>query len=492
MVLIATSTEMGFALDSATFTGKTYTYAPNNTNTGSYEEIVLPAGKYKMECYGSKSYDGVKGGYSCGIYDSNQDTTVFLYCGGNRSGSLGYNGGGKGAGGATHIALKSGLLKTRKSDYKDTVLLVAGGAGYGGEGTGGGESGAQGDGNGQSAGSMWNYSGVGISLPVAKPGTQTCGGEGSNSSGEDGSFGLGGSGNDCGGGGGLYGGGGGSTASTGRWVRFGSESNYVGASVTTHGAGGSGFINEKFIKEGSMKNGESSTSGKIVLTNINYKIMYHSKYGRTPDTMYFEEKYTLDNRALPTLNEPGYIFEGWWNEDYSKEYKLGEVINKSVSVYAKWEKANKLIVPKSILSGSKFEVKSENKYRIDGVQIDKISYQLVSNGTVVSNAIANVYRSEGDGNIAIDYCSKELFASSSAIGQSKINMIVYYEDGSRAEYSKNINIMSCKSNYSEGIRYIGNGYLPSEKSKWTSDSKLKKLLSDSVSKTVPEDTRVLK
>lgn len=492
VVLVATSTEVSFALDDNVFNDKTYTYAPNNTSSGSYKEVVLPPARYKLECYGSKSYDGVKGGYSCGIYDPEEESTIYLYCGGNASGSLGYNGGGEGAGGATHIALKSGLLTARSGDYMDTVLLVAGGAGYGGEGTGGGASGAAGDVKGQGATGTYNLVGVSVYLPSAKPGTQTGGGAGSNSSGGSGSFGKGGTGNDCGGGGGLYGGGGGSKASAGKWVRFGSESNYVGASVTTHGAGGSGFINSKYIENGSMTTGGSTTSGRIVLTNLGYKIMYHSEYGETPETKYFEDEYTLDADDLPILNESGYMFDGWWNEDYSKEYQLGDVINNSVSLYAKWIKKDKLIVPKSILSGSKFEVKSENKYRIDGAKIEKVYYQLVNNDSVVLDCEANVYRSEESENITTNYCGKELFAPPSVVGTSTIKMIVYYDDGSITECFKMVNIMSSKSNFSEGIRYIGNGYLPSEKSKWANDSKLKELLNKSVAKTVPEDTRILK
>lgn len=125
---------------------KTYSY------TGSYQEVELPAGQYKLQCWGAQggsnaaasSYSitakaGGKGGYSEGIITLSQKTTVRVYVGGQGSSSAGgFNGGGSttgsssynsssengvsrmgGGGGATDIRLSDGALLSR--------MIVAGG-----------------------------------------------------------------------------------------------------------------------------------------------------------------------------------------------------------------------------------------------------------------------------------------------------------------------------------------------------------------------------
>ena len=126
--------------------------------TGSYQEVELPAGQYKLQCWGAQggsngtnsSYGitaqaGGKGGYSEGIITLSQKTTVRVYVGGQGSSSAGgYNGGGSttgtsqyssgtsgqdgynfgyskmgGGGGATDIRLSDGALLSR--------MIVAGG-----------------------------------------------------------------------------------------------------------------------------------------------------------------------------------------------------------------------------------------------------------------------------------------------------------------------------------------------------------------------------
>lgn len=124
----------------------------NYSYTGSYQEITLPAGKYKLQVWGAQggsnaadsSYSitaqaGGKGGYSEGIITLSQNTTVRVYVGGQGSSSAGgYNGGGSttgsssynsgsefgtsrmgGGGGATDIRLSDGALLSR--------MIVAGG-----------------------------------------------------------------------------------------------------------------------------------------------------------------------------------------------------------------------------------------------------------------------------------------------------------------------------------------------------------------------------
>ena len=172
--------------------------------SGSAKSIILPKGQYKLECWGaqggyrsSSSYGG-NGGYSAGILNLTQKTTVYLYTGGaGNTGKTagGFNGGGRrnsynGGGGGTDIRIGSNSLYAR--------VIVAGGGGsdgassikggYGG-GTAGGTS-PSGYGNG------------------GQGATQTAGGTGTNS----GSFGQGGlgsngsSGYGGAGGGGWYGG----------------------------------------------------------------------------------------------------------------------------------------------------------------------------------------------------------------------------------------------------------------------------------------------
>lgn len=124
----------------------------NFSYTGSYQEVELPAGQYKLQCWGAQggsnaaasSYGitakaGGKGGYSEGIITLSTKTTVRIYVGGQGSSSAGgFNGGGSttgsasyssgnkqgvsrmgGGGGATDIRLSDGALLSR--------MIVAGG-----------------------------------------------------------------------------------------------------------------------------------------------------------------------------------------------------------------------------------------------------------------------------------------------------------------------------------------------------------------------------
>lgn len=124
----------------------------NYSYTGSYQEVELPAGKYKLQCWGAQGGSngtnsaygitakaGGKGGYSEGVLTLSQKTTVRVYVGGHGSSSSGgYNGGGStsgtsqynygnefgyskmgGGGGATDIRLYDGALLSR--------MIVAGG-----------------------------------------------------------------------------------------------------------------------------------------------------------------------------------------------------------------------------------------------------------------------------------------------------------------------------------------------------------------------------
>lgn len=85
--------------------------------TGSVQEIELPKGKYKLQCWGaqggrsyaSSSYTGSKGGYSEGVLTLTETTTLYVFVGGQGSyGSSsnqvngGWNGGGASVGFASY------------------------------------------------------------------------------------------------------------------------------------------------------------------------------------------------------------------------------------------------------------------------------------------------------------------------------------------------------------------------------------------------------
>ena len=118
--------------------------------TGGEQTFVAPvSGTYKLETWGAQgghgqtTYTGGYGGYSFGIITLNLNTTVYLNVGGSGSEfDGGYNGGGNrtdnhaswrggSGGGATHIALKSGLISALEN-YKEKILMVSAGGGGGG------------------------------------------------------------------------------------------------------------------------------------------------------------------------------------------------------------------------------------------------------------------------------------------------------------------------------------------------------------------------
>lgn len=95
--------------------GKTYPVGEvfNFAYTGSVQQITLPKGKYKLQCwgaqggtsYGSSSGAGSKGGYSEGVLTLTEKTTLYVFVGGQgsrgSSSSLvngGWNGGGASVG----------------------------------------------------------------------------------------------------------------------------------------------------------------------------------------------------------------------------------------------------------------------------------------------------------------------------------------------------------------------------------------------------------
>ena len=166
--------------------------------TGGEQNFTIPTtGIYKLEVWGAQgasynnTYRGGYGGYSIGYIELNKDDILYINVGGkptnsttiNRATTGGYNGGGNSTargdlvtnagGGATHIALESGLLKTFQNK-QDKLLIVTGGGGGSSylntsrNGTGG--SGGGYIGNNGVYGSTYNCESYG------KGGTQTAGG----------------------------------------------------------------------------------------------------------------------------------------------------------------------------------------------------------------------------------------------------------------------------------------------------------------------------
>ena len=212
--------------------------------TGQENEFIAPSdGYYLLETWGAQGgatdgYEAGYGSYSKGAVYLEKGTKLFINVGGQGAQyDGGYNGGGNGGhgnlqwgyggGGATHIALSSGLLSALNNNVDDIIIVAGGGGGNGGsepDAVGGAGGGIQGnDGLDISASSTGiSYIGTGATNTSAGHNYE----KGKNIA--VGSFGIGSdyyndSFGGAGGGGGYYGGG-------------GSTRGYAGA------GGGSGYI----------------------------------------------------------------------------------------------------------------------------------------------------------------------------------------------------------------------------------------------------------
>ena len=130
--------------------------------TGSEQTFTVPCdGEYKLETWGAQGgnstikngtmYRGGNGSYSAGYMILNSNGSIYINIGGKGTDNTnvnnigGYNGGGysynKGVtsgGGATHIALSSGLLSTLESNKSNILIVSGGGGGSSGDPEGGG------------------------------------------------------------------------------------------------------------------------------------------------------------------------------------------------------------------------------------------------------------------------------------------------------------------------------------------------------------------
>lgn len=235
--------------------------------TGRVQEVTLPAGRYKLQCWGAQGGDvtgtyavaGSNGGYSEGVFALDEPMTIYIFVGGKGTSYTssnsqistyvlngGWNGGGaglettrdysedtdgrsfpRGGGGATDIALVNSSMsyslgRTSRSEasLKSRIIVAGGGAGasayYIAPALASGRSSRQQQGGGTRGKGQY-------------PGKEKAAGEG-------GAFGLGANQSSAdtrfcggGGGGGWYGGGTGSADST--------------VSYIDYSGGGSGFVN---------------------------------------------------------------------------------------------------------------------------------------------------------------------------------------------------------------------------------------------------------
>lgn len=157
--------------------------------TGAVQTETLPAGKYRIECWGAQGgshqattynqiyWAGGHGGYSVGTLTLSEQTTLYIYVGGEgedaAKGTGGFNGGGNGYGNTTAACGGGGATDVRiGTDSLYHRVIVAGGgggavdhntdytSGYGGHG--GGSSGTNGTRNDNQSGAVvsGNYSGT--------------------------------------------------------------------------------------------------------------------------------------------------------------------------------------------------------------------------------------------------------------------------------------------------------------------------------------------
>ena len=229
--------------------------------TGSAQEFTVPyTGTYNIELWGAQGGNfndieiGGYGAYSTGFINLSKNNRLYVNVGGaglkNESDSSsyidgGYNGGGAGGatsgGGATHIAIKTGLLNILESE-KDKIIIVSGGGGAASNMTANTSFGGHGGGYIGNTGAKVSW---GSDSTPGIGGSQTSGGlygkcaNGATQCGNYGSFGKGGDYFVCntsnclispqaGGGGGYYGGG------SARHNGAGGGSGYIGNSNLTN------------------------------------------------------------------------------------------------------------------------------------------------------------------------------------------------------------------------------------------------------------------
>ena len=327
----------------------TYTEPKEHTYTVPYN------GTYKLETWGAagggtSSNSGGYGGYSVGTVTLQKNATLFANIGGQgQRNAGGYNGGGNGqnlagtvtgagygGGGATHIATKSGLLKSLNSSLS-SILIVSGGGGGNSEasnlgGSGGGTTGNSGSGK-------CHIPTGGTQSEIGEAGDTDCtaagfgyGGNAPNGTTASGTYGAGG------GGAGYYGGG---------------AASYVGSSnCAAGGAGGSGYIGNPLLTNKYMycyNCSASDATGTKTYTTTNVSSTPTANYAKSGNgaaritlvsTASYTKAYNEKYGTLPTPTRTGYTFDGWYTGENGTGTKIDE--NTAISntsdhtLYAHW------------------------------------------------------------------------------------------------------------------------------------------------------------
>lgn len=173
------------------------------------------------------------------------------------------------------------------------------------------------------------------------------------------------------------------------------------------------------------------------------------------------------------------------------QYKKANSTASNVTLYAQYENPNILYVPDYVVKKGLFSVKSENKFIESQTRIKKVEYQMRDGTKVLTTVSGKLVGTKKEDDIVIQTYSGK-FTSPGNLDKININMIVTYENGSTAQVSEDIDLIDAHSDYQEGIRYISNGFLPNEKSKWWSDTKLRNELIKSMQMVTPEEVRSLR
>ena len=355
----------------------TYTEVKQHTYTVPY------TGTYKLEVWGAQggsatSKPGGYGGYSVGNVILQKGTLLYVNVGGQgQKNAGGYNGGGTGqniagsvsnagygGGGATHIATKSGLLKSL-SNSLSSILIVSGGGGGISESLNAGGSGGGATGN---AGTGGCYSPTGgTQNGIGNSGDSDCtaagfgyGGNAPNGSSAQGTYGAGG------GGGGYYGG--------------GAASFKSGSNCASGGAGGSGYIDNSLLTNKYMYCYNCTTSTETAAktyTTTNVSDVPTSDYAKSGNgaakiTLSGNANYIVTySQGYGTLAVPykkGYIFGGWYTEPNGQGTLVtsdSDLASESDhTLYAKWERA--CSVPTFTYTGN-YEIVDDNNTIITDV-----------------------------------------------------------------------------------------------------------------------------
>lgn len=235
------------------------------------------------------------------------------------------------------------------------------------------------------------------------------------------------------------------------------------------------------------------------------------------ETTYGRRHFTNMSFSVPTPTRDGYKFLGWKsdNPDIGSTVKAGTTIKpiiRTTTLTAQWEAIetepiyvpptkpatptptpaaepkydNALYVPAYVTKGGAFGVKSDNDYSLDASSIKQITYQLREGTSVISSITATLSNTEKTSSMILSKYKGRMTAPSK-LDKGNVNMVVLYNNGTKAEINKPIQLLDSTADYGEGVRYIGNGVLPNAEAKWWKDINLRNKLLNSLKKLVPEE-----